>query len=248
MRAIIIDDEQDSLEALQIELETYCPEIDVIASYSNPFDGLKSIEELKPDILFLDIEMPGMNGFELLNNVDDPSFNVIFVTAYDEYAIRAFEFNATDYLLKPIMRSKLVEAIDKCFDGNTKKLDRNNLDALMNNIKLQYQDQIKTIALPTSDGYEFVAIDDISYIKAESNYSWIHMGSGEKYLLAKTLKQVENILRHPQFFRSHNSWIANLNHVKKYYKGQGGYLVMSDKTQIPVSRQKKDDLFQQMII
>ena len=248
MKAIIIDDELDSIESLEAELNAYCPDIEIISTYNNPIEAKTRIHHDNPDIVFLDIEMPEMNGFEFLESIESIDFHVIFVTAYDEYAINAFEFNATDYLLKPVRRTKLEEAVEKCKEKENVQLDSDGFKALINNIKLQHRTNLETIALPTSDGYEFVHINDVAYIKAESNYSWVHLTTGEKYLLAKTLKQIGSILNFTQFFRSHNSWIANLNHVKKYVRGQGGYLVMKDRTHIPVSRQRKDELMQILVL
>ena len=240
LKAILIDDELDSLESLAMELKAYCPALTVVGSYSDPREGRKALLENQPDILFLDIEMPHLNGFELLESLAKINFEVIFVTAYDEFAIRAFEFNATDYLLKPIMKSKLIQAVQKIEDQKNNHVDHEDLKALVQNIQLQRG--LENIALPTTDGFEFIHVNDIAFLKSESNYTWVHLTNKQKHLMSKTLKEVSQMVRFPQFFRSHQSYLVNLNYVKKYVRGNGGYLVLKDKTQIPVSRANKDSL------
>ncbi len=246
IEAILIDDELDSLDTLGLELGEYCPDVKVIAQCSSAKDGLKAILEYRPDLVFLDIEMPLMNGFELLNSLNEITFDVIFVTAYDQFAIRAFEFDAVDYLLKPVLKSKLVQAVNKVIERKTTKLNRANLAALINNISVQVGSGMRNIALSTNEGFEFVVLDQIHHVKSESNYSWVHLADGPKYLLAKTLKQVELLVRGPQFFRSHQSYLVNLNFAKRYVRGQGGYLVMTNEMQIPVSRARRDELIQRL--
>lgn len=248
MRALLIDDEVDSLESLHTEIATYCPEVEVAGTCSDARRAVDMIHSLLPDIVFLDIEMPYLNGFELLQQFEEIPFDVIFVTAYDEYAVKAFEFNAVDYLLKPVMKSKLVQAIQKVQEKKSTALDAGQLRALLNNIQLNARRDIENIALPTSDGFEFVHINDITYLQSESNYTWVHLHSGQKYLLARTLKDMSSMIAFPQFFRTHQSYLVNMNHVKKYVRGQGGYLVLRDSTQIPVSRANKDALMQIMLL
>ena len=242
IEAILIDDELDSLDTLDLELKEYCPEVNVIAQCSKAKEGLNAIIKHKPDLVFLDIEMPLMNGFELLKSLDEINFDVIFVTAYDQFAVRAFEFNAVDYLLKPVLKSKLIQAVDKVIERKSTRMNRANLDALINNISVQVGTGIRNIALPTTEGFEFVQSDTIHHVKSESNYCWVHLENGTKYLLAKTLKQIELLVRGPQFFRSHQSYLVNLNYAKRYVRGQGGYIVMTNGMQIPVSRAKKEEL------
>lgn len=244
MRTILIDDEPDSLESLQTEIQSYCPDAEIIASFSDPRQGLDAIRRKTPELVFLDIEMPHLNGFELLQSLDRIDFDVIFVTAYDEYAVKAFEFNAVDYLLKPVMKSKLIQAVQKVSEKRSSNLDNDQLKALINNIHLHSRQEMENIALPTSDGFEFVHVNDISYLQSESNYTWVHLVNQQKYLLARTLKDMSAMIAFPQFYRAHQSYYVNLNHAKKYVRGQGGYLVMKDGTQIPVSRANKEALMQ----
>lgn len=242
LKAILIDDEKGSLESLAFELREYCPEVEVIAASQDPKEGLRLIQRFSPDLLFLDIEMPGMNGFELLQQLPDETLHVIFVTAYDQFAIRAFDFNAIDYVLKPVRKAKLISAVQKVVERQQPVLDKTGLNALLQNIRVQAHSGLEHIALPTHDGFTMVHINDITHLNAESNYTWVHLVQQKKYLLTKTLKDLEDMLHFPQYFRSHKSHLVNLNHVDKYVRGQGGYLVMKDQTQIPVARAQKLEL------
>ncbi len=246
LKAILIDDEKGSLESLSFELREYCPDVDIIAVTQDPKEGLRLIQKWSPDLLFLDIEMPGMNGFELLQQLSDVSFNVIFVTAYDQFAIRAFDFNAIDYLLKPVRKSKLISAVQKVIDRRQPKLDKSGLEALIQNIRIQSHTGLENIALPTHDGFTMAHINDITHLSADSNYTWVHLSSQKKYLVTKTLKDMEEMLIFPQYFRAHKSFLVNLNHVDRYIRGQGGYLVMKDHIQIPVARTQKAELLRML--
>ena len=240
--AILIDDEKSSLLSLEFEISEYCPEVEVIAKCQSPSEGLRQIQKLKPDLVFLDIEMPGMNGFELLQSIGEIDFDVIFVTAYDQFAVQAFEFNAVDYLLKPVRKTKLVQAVSKVLEHTNRHFTNDQLEALVNNVSLQASTGIEKIALPTSEGYEFVHINNILYLKAESNYTWVYLESNRKYLIAKTLKEMSSMISFPQFFRAHKSYLVNINHVARYVRGQGGYLVLDNGEQISVARGQKDAL------
>jgi two-component system LytT family response regulator len=188
------------------------------------------------------IEMPGMNGFDVLQQLEDIPFAVIFVTAYDQFAIKAFEFNALDYLLKPVRKEKLIQAMQKVRDQLQQKLDKTGLEALLQNISLQSRSGLEQIALPTTDGFSMVHINDIAYLHADSNYTWVFLANQKKYLIARTLKDMEGMLQFPQYFRAHKSYLVNLNHLDRYIRGQGGYLVLRDGTQLPVARAQKSDL------
>jgi len=242
LRAILVDDELSSLQSLQIELKQYCPNVIVVSTHRDPREALTAIAGSRPDLVFLDIQMPHMSGFRLLEECKEIDFDVIFITAYDEYALRAFDFNATDYLLKPIMKSKLVNAVEKVINNRNRGIQADVLKALIHNVSTTSKKGLERIALPTSEGFELVHINDILYFKAERNYTWIHLQDGKKHLVAKTLKQFSNFLDYPQLFRTHHSWIVNLNHVKKYVRGQGGHLILLDGLTIPVSRANKEAL------
>ena len=246
LKAVLIDDEKSSLQSLTFEINAYCPDVEVVATFKDPREGLAHIMALPPDILFLDIEMPGMNGFDLLQEIKSIDFAVIFVTAYDQFAIKAFEFHALDYLLKPVRKEKLIHAVQRVWDQQQTKLDKTGLEALIQNIQVQTRTGIEQIALPTADGFSMVHVNDIAYLKADSNYTWVFLSSQKKYLITKTLKDLEDMLRFPQYFRAHKSFLVNLNHVDRYVRGQGGYLVMHDTMQIPVARAQKTELMKNL--
>jgi len=246
LKAVLIDDEKSSLESLRFEINEYCPEIEIVGSTKDPFEALQQMSKWGPDIVFLDIEMPGMNGFELLQRLPELSCHIIFVTAYDQFAIKAFEFNAVDYLLKPIRKSKLISAVQKVTDRHQPRMDGESLQALLQNIRLQTHSGLENIALPTHDGFTMVHVNEITYLNAESNYTWVHLFQQKKYLVTKTLKDLEDMLHFPQYFRAHKSYLVNLNHVDRYVRGQGGYLIMKDQTQIPVARTQKPELLKKL--
>ena len=242
MKAILIDDERGSIESLTFELAAYCEDVEVVGTSRDPIEAIKLVQSMKPDVIFLDIEMPGMNGFEFLGAVGEITFDVIFVTAYDQFAIKAFDFNAIDYILKPVRKIKLIQAVEKVKKYKKTQFDPIQLAALIQNIQLQSTAGLEKIALPVGDGFSMVHVNDISYLKAESNYTWVHLTSGKKYLIAKTLKEIESLLTFPQYYRAHKSYLVNLNHIDRYIRGQGGYLVTMSGEQIPVSRAQKSDL------
>ncbi|MDF1696049.1 MAG: LytTR family DNA-binding domain-containing protein [Saprospiraceae bacterium] len=242
LRTIIIDDERSSLESLEFELTNYCDDVTVVAKYNDPLLAINEIHKHTPDLLFLDIEMPGLNGFEFLQKLDNRNFDVVFVTAYDQFAIRAFEFNAIGYIMKPVRKNKLIQAVNKVRSNRDHQFDNQKLSALIQNIHVQGAGQLDRVALPTGEGYSLVKVDDITYLQAESNYTWVFIADGSKYLVAKTLKDVTTLINRTQFFRAHKSYFVNLNHVQRYIRGQGGYLVMVSGEQIPVSRSQRNDL------
>lgn len=242
MKTIIIDDELDSVESLSTELKAYCPEVELVGSFTDSREGLQFILNAKPELVFLDIEMPFLNAFELLQQCTEVPFHVIFVTAYDEYAVKAFDFNAIDYILKPVLKAKLILAVQKVLDKQNTHLDKEHLKALMNNLRIQSRTGLESIALPTAEGFEFVQINTITYLQAESNYTWVFLSNHTKYLVSRTLKDMSAMLEFPQFFRAHQSYYINLNHAKKYIRGQGGSIIMINGAEIPVSRSNRDAL------
>jgi two-component system LytT family response regulator len=242
IKAVIIDDEIDALESLSFELSHYCPQVSVLKQFNDPTQAIPFLQSEEIDVLFLDIEMPGMSGFELLSQLKKIEFEVVFVTAYDQFAIRAFEFNAIDYLLKPVQKDKLIQAVERIAKHQSSSLDKSTLKAIMTNIYSQTTERNKNIALPTSEGFAFVKVDDIVYVQAESNYCWVYTSNDTKYLLSKTLKSIEEMITSSQFIRVHQSYIINLDYAIKYVRGQGGYVVIKNNVQIPVSRSRKEEL------
>ncbi len=236
LKTVVIDDEQDAVDFLCGALKMYCPEVDVVGSANNISDGHKEISTKMPDLVLLDIAMPSGNGFELLNLLPDRNFEVIFVTAYNEYAIKAFRYNAIDYLLKPVDISELIHAVRKIrVSPETPRL--NNIKRLLDN--LNYITPRK-ISLPTSMGFEFILIDDIIRIEAQRSYCCFHMLGRRKYLVSRCLNDYHQLLEDRRFFRVHNSHLINMKHVKSYARTDGGFVEMVDSSQVPVSRAKRD--------
>lgn len=246
LKAVLIDDERSSIESLTFELDAYCPDVEVIGSFRDPEKAAQKLIGMGPDLIFLDIEMPGMNGFEFLQKLPAINFDVIFVTAYDQFAVRAFEFNAIDYIMKPVRKTKLIQAVNKVQERQKHSFEQQTLAALIQNLNVQSSSGMEKIALPTGEGFTMVKINDITYLQAESNYTWVFTTGEQKYLVAKTLKEVETMVLRDQFFRSHKSYLANLNHVDRYVRGQGGYLVMTNGEQVPVSRAQRNVLLDKL--
>ena len=241
LRAVIIDDETDCVQSLAHDLKNYCPEVSVVAECEGAKDGIRAINAHKPDVVFLDIDMPLINGFELLELLPEIDFEVIFTTAHEHYALKAFKISAVDYLLKPIAPDELMKATRKASllrsKGNTKK----QIDFLIQQLK-DNDNAIQRIALPTSEGLVFADLADIIYCESDGAYSNIHFVNGDRLLISKTLRYLEDILCDYQFFRVHKSFIANLDYVSKYSRGSGGMLTMKNGARIQVSRSKKEEL------
>ena len=241
LKAILIDDEINALDALEVELNAYCPDVEIRAKCQNAKEGLTSIRQIDPDVVFLDIEMPWMSGFEMLEQLDEIMFDVIFVTAYDKFAISAFDFSAVDYLLKPVSKDKLIRAVDKVMTNKQRHVPGPQFELLLKNLNAD-QLVMPNIALPTPEGLEFVQVSDILYAEADSNYCRVHLSGGSRIFLAKTLKYIEDLLIDHPFLRIHQSYLINLAHLKKYVKGRGGYVVMKNGDNLAVSRASKEKL------
>ena len=242
LRAILIDDEPECLRSLAHDLALHCPGIEIVAQCASGKDAIKEIHTLKPDVLFLDIDMPYINGFDLLEMVPDSDFEVIFTTAYDKYAIQAFRISAVDYLLKPIETDALRDAVEKVRILREKGNAPKQINFLIQQIKDLENNNVRKIALPTFDGLVFIHMDDILYCQSDGAYSHVFFVDGSKMYISKTLRYLEDALCNFHFFRVHNSYIVNLNHVKKYSKTDGGLIIMSNGEKVRVSRSKKDEL------
>ena len=238
IKAIIIDDEVHCIDTLSILLADYCPEVEILDKCMSPKKGLESIERLKPDLVFLDIEMPAMNGFELLEQFKQIPFAVIFTTSYDQYAIKAFRFSALDYLLKPIDREELQKAVQKVLNKKQNQLPQ-QLEILLQKIN-HTNNAVQRIALPTMEGLQLVAINSIISCASDGNYTIFFMKDKQKLIISRPLKEVEEMLEDYPFLRVHNSYIVNLNEISKYVKGEGGYLIMTDGSTVDVSRSRKE--------
>lgn len=236
IKAVLIDDEKNALEVLSWQLATFCPQVQPLALCRNAQDGIAAIKAHQPDLVFLDIEMPKQNGFELIEAFDAPAFNVIFTTAYDQFAVRAFKYAAFDFLLKPIDAEDLKAAVVR-FEQKKKAAERSQFDMLIRQLR---QEQTAKIALPTQDGILFADPEQIIRCESSSNYCWIHFTNQPKLLIAKTLKEIEELLKPFSFYRLHHSHLVNLRHISRYVKADGGYIEMADGSNVAISRQKKE--------
>lgn len=241
IRAIIIDDETNCVETLSILLKMHCPEVTVLQTCNSGEEGLKAIAEHNPDLVFLDIEMPRMNGFEMLKKLEQICFQVIFTTAYSQFAIKAFKFGALDYLLKPIDPTDLQAAIARVKSMSNKGSIKEQLEVVLQS--LQPEAKTQRIALSTGDGMIFVNTDEIMYCQADSNYTHVKLVKGEKHLLAKSLKEFEDVLAGKKFYRIHNSFLINLDQIKKFVRGDGGYIIMNDGAEITIARSRREEFF-----
>ncbi|MFN3852664.1 MAG: LytR/AlgR family response regulator transcription factor [Spirosomataceae bacterium] len=238
IKTILIDDEQECLDVLEMELKSYCSDILIHSKCLSGEEGIRAIGQFNPELVFLDISMPSMNGFEMLSKLEKYNFDVIFVTAYDSFALTAFEFCAIDYLLKPVLPEKLIRAVERVREKHKKPINLQSLELLLANMRAGVQVR-KTVAVPTVEGLEFIATDDIMYIEADSSYTWINLVNQEKIIVSRTLKDIELLLKGQNFARIHQSYLVNLQHVKRYVKGDNGTLVMNNGKLLQVSRANK---------
>lgn len=238
IKTLIIDDEQHCIDSIKRLIDNYGKNLDIVAACSTIEDAIKMTNSLSPDLVFLDIEIHEKTGFDYLEQLGKYDFNLIFTTAYNNYAIKAFKYSAMDYLLKPIDKDDFIGAIERLNKRLNAADTEMQIKILLNNLKKE--NQKKTIRIPTSNGFEIVEIADIIHCQAETSYTHIFT-KNDKFLVSKGIRFYEDLLKDANFFRIHNSHLVNVNHVKKYTKGKGGYVTMSDNSNINVSTRKKED-------
>src|SRR5258705_901327 len=239
LTAIIIDDELKGRIALKQKLQDYCPEVELTGEAANGEEGLLLIEKNHPQIIFLDIEMPRMNGFEMLHKLKNKNFHLVFTTAYDQYAIKAIRYAAFDYLLKPVDIEELRSVITRILQQSSQANTLRKLEILEENF--HPMNSLSKIAIPSLEGLLFFNISDIVHLEAQSNYTFLYFINHPKLVASRTLKEFEDILPPDIFFRTHHSHIINLNYIKRYIKGDGGQIEMQNGSYIDVARRKKDE-------
>lgn len=242
MSTIIIDDEADARENLESLLKKYCKNLKVVASADSAESGLAKITELKPDLVFLDIQMPAGSGLDLIEKIGDINFEVIFVTAFDEFAIKAIRLAALDYLLKPINIVELKEAVARAEETLQDKNAKKRFELLLHN----QGGASKKIALSTFEGVVFVEVANIVRCEADDAYTTFHLADGDPIMISGSLKEYENLLSDTNFLRVHQSHLINMERVKKYVKGSGGHVVMSDDSMIGIARSKKQEFLERI--
>jgi two-component system, LytTR family, response regulator len=239
MKALIIEDEAQAISALKLELKTNCPTIEIIGEAKSIKEAIEKIKLLQPELVFLDIQLSDGLGFEILKTHKENNFKVIFTTAYSQYAIKAIKFSALDYLLKPIDSEELIAAVDKAFKSS-KTNDTIKIENFLHN--QNETTSRKKIALHTSEGVNIFELENILRCSAESNYTCVYFNNGKKLLFSKTLKEFEDLLCASGFERIHHSHIINLNHLVSFVNKDGGYVILTDKSTLPVSQRKKSNL------
>lgn len=247
MKAIIIDDEPNNIRNLELLLREHGDNVQIIATAMNAEEGREAIVYHQPDLVFLDIQMPGKNGFELLQSLPDPTFEVIFVTGFDKYGIQAVKFAAIDYLLKPIVVAELKAAVDKAVSKTAIKRRNSQLENLLVLLQQKGNRKDHKIALPSAKETRFVSPGDIIYCEARNNYTVFYLTSEEKLVIAKPLYEYDELLEDYGFIRCHNSYLVNRHFVKSLLREDGGSLLLENNVRIPISRQKKDQVRQALL-
>ena len=243
LRSLIIEDELKSTNVLKSLLQEFCPEVNNCGEAITIKNAVPLIEQLHPDVVFLDIELPNENGFKLLDYFPSPSFDIVFTTAYDQYAIRAFRLAAVDYLLKPIGISQLKEAVSKVIKKRSQLRDMETYSILKDNI---INKKPVKIALPTKNGFSFVKLDDIMYCQANRSYTFFYLVEGKKIIISKPLKWFEQSLDNLNFFRVNRSYLINLDYIQSYSRANGGEVTLESGVNLIISENKRDDFFQKL--
>ncbi len=238
LKTILIDDEPNAVELLSLRLTEHCPNVEIVARCTSSKQAIEAINRLKPNLVFLDIEMPTLNGFQILEAIEEVDFALIFVTAYDQFAVRAFRYNALDYLLKPLDTADLVQAVSK-----VKKNSIVNQWSL-NQLQQQYLSPSlpERIALPYQNGVIFAPVKDILYCESDNNYTRFFLINGQQHIVLKPLREIQELLEERDFIRIHRQFLVNINFIKKFVRGEGNYIIMDDEKSIPVARAQKEKL------
>lgn len=240
MKAILVDDEPDGIRTLRRLLELNCPEVEIAAICYDVLSAKQRVEEIQPDVVFLDIRMPGKSGFDMLAELPGKNFEVIFVTAHNEYMLQALQFSAVDYLMKPVDEDRLIEAVQRVQARLQLEQNSGRDDALLHNIKKAGFPLEMRLCLPTQKGFTILKLEEIVYCEAQRSYTIFRLVNDKTILISKPLFDYERLLSDTVFLRIHKSFLINLLHVKEYIRGEGGTVIMTTGTEIEVSRRKKE--------
>lgn len=242
LKAIIVDDEDLARKNLEFLLKDFCPQVEVVHMANGAKSATEYLKSNSVDIMFLDIEMPNGSGFDLLESLESIDFKIVFITAYHEYALKAFRYSAVDYILKPIDPEELERAVSKASKSGVPE-SKEKIELLIENMERKGE-MLNKIALPSMEGLQFVNLDEIIYCESEDNYTQFFLTNGKKIMVSKTIKHFEELLDEGKFFRVHRSNIINLEYIDRYVKGEGGYVVMKQGPRVPVSRRRKEAFLQ----
>jgi len=240
IKTILVDDEPRGLTSLKKMLEQHCQDVEIVAQCLDVDTAKKKIKEHRPDLVFLDISMPGKNGFDLLNELEQTTFEIIFVTAHNEYSLNAFKYSAVDYLLKPVDEDKLSEAVIRAQKRLLTNASAHQVETFLYNLqKIQTPHEMK-LCIPGMKGFQVISMSEIIYCEAESSYTIFHLQNGQHLIASKTLIEYEELLKDTSFCRIHKSFLVNLVHIKEYHKGEGGTVILTNGKEVEVSRRKKE--------
>jgi len=239
MKAILVDDEADGIRTLHKMLQLHCPQVEVLATCSNAMQAKQQIMQSNPDVVFLDIQMPGKSGFDLLTELYSKDFEVIFVTAHNEYMLKALQYSAADYLLKPVDEDRLIDGVQRV-EKRLQEGRNERTKALLHNLGMAGNPSEMRLCLPTLKGFIVLKLDEIIYCEAERSYTVFHLEGNRTVTVSKPLLEYDQVLKDTSFLRIHKSFLINLNHVKEYHRGEGGIVIMSNNAEIEVSRRKKE--------
>jgi two-component system, LytTR family, response regulator len=243
---IIVDDEPRGLSTMEKMLALHCPDVSIAALCSSADEAIQQIKAIDPALLFLDIAMPAKTGFDLLNELQDFSFEIIFVTAHNQYMIEAFHFSAIDYLLKPVNDKLLINAVKRAKKRIEEKTGNKNVETFLHNLHQRNVPQNMRLCVTSIKGFQVVELKDILYVEASSNYCNLYFANKQVICTVKTMHEYEKILEDAGFHRIHKSWLVNMLHIKEYRRGEGGTVILTDGTGLEVSRRKKDMLITKM--
>lgn len=240
IKTMLVDDEPRGLSALRRLLELYCPDVKIVGECQDTRSALETIPALEPELVFLDIAMPDKNGFDLLNELSPVRFEIIFVTAHNEYTVRAFKYSAVDYLLKPVEEDLLIEAVRRAGQRINDKASTHRVETFLYNLHNVQNPAEMKLCIPDMKGFRVLQLSDVVYCESESSYTIFHLLNGQRITASKSIMEYELLLEHSGFCRVHKSFLVNLHHIKEYIRGEGGSVVLTNDRAIEVSRRKKE--------
>ena len=246
LKVVLVDDEPRGLTSLQKLLEYNCPDVEIAALCSSADEAKRSIVEVQPQVVFLDISMPEKSGFDLVEEMGSIKFEIIFVTAYNDFMLQAFKFSCVDYLLKPVDDAQLVEAVSRAATRIEEKSASANLETLIYNLKSKESAEKRKICIPSLKGFQVINIPEIIYCEASGNYTIFHLANQKQICASRTVYDFQELLEDAGFVRIHKTYLVNLDHIKAYHKGDGGEVLMSNNAELYVSRRKKEDFIKKM--